>query len=231
MTDRDKKLALWAVGGIAVAAVLILILTRRPTIIADDTSAPLPQLLGLPSRGDGSPTYLNYNGKSYDRNPFPIISPLDMGIGSDCGCTPKCSRMVGGVQTPSLPAYSAFMYGGWTMINIRNLFGRGVETIPASSPDIYKTPGVTNVIQTSGGHTALFSRDQQEVIFNPYSTMVPQPETNYPDFGYIPNVAQKLYSDIGDPKIMTPPWFTAKDLGHAMWFTTRTILNPLGNAE
>lgn len=114
MNDRDKKLAMWAVGGIAVAAVLVLILTKRPTIIAGDTSAPLPQLLGLPSRGDGSPTYLNYNTAPFARNPIPVIGPIDMGLGADsgCGCKPKCARVVGGIQTPSLPAFSAFMYGG-----------------------------------------------------------------------------------------------------------------------
>jgi hypothetical protein len=110
------------------------------------------------------------------------------------------------------------------------MLGRA-ETVPASTPDPYMTYSVPNSIQVTNHHTALFSRDQQEVIFNPYSTMVPQPEINHPDFGYIPNVAQQLGADIGDPKILTPPWFTEKDLGHAMWFTTRTILNPLGNAE
>jgi hypothetical protein len=112
MTDRDKKLAMWAVGGIAVAAVLVLILTRRPTVFANDTSAPLPQVLGLPSRDDGAPTYLSYNTSPFARNPIPTIGPLDMGLGTDCGCKPKCARVIGGVQTPSLPAYTAFMYGG-----------------------------------------------------------------------------------------------------------------------
>jgi hypothetical protein len=114
MTDRDKKLAIWAVGGLAVAGVLVFILMRRPTVFANDTSAPLPQLLGLPARADGSPSYLNYNIGPYNRNPIPIIGPIDMGLGTDsgCGCKPKCARMVGGVQTPSLPAYTAFMYGG-----------------------------------------------------------------------------------------------------------------------
>jgi hypothetical protein len=118
-------------------------------------------------------------------------------------------------------------------MKIKELFGFAVngDTVPASAPDPYQTRAIPNSIQTTNHHTALFSRDQQEVIFNPYSTMVPQPEINHPDFGYIPNVAQQLGANIGDPKILTPPWFTEKDLGHAMWFTTRTILNPLGNAE
>lgn len=112
MNDRDKQLAMWAVGALAVAGVLVFIFMRRPTVIANDTSAPLPQLLGLPSRGDGAPTYLNYNNAPYARNPIPVIGPIDMGYGSDCGCKPKCQRVVGGVPTPSVPAFSAFMYGG-----------------------------------------------------------------------------------------------------------------------
>jgi hypothetical protein len=114
MTARDKKLALWAVGGIAVTAVLVLILMRRPTVIANDAGVALPQVLGLPSRSDGAPVYLNYNTSPFNRNPIPVIGPADMGLTPDsgCNCKPKCARVVGGVATPSLPAYSAFMYGG-----------------------------------------------------------------------------------------------------------------------
>jgi len=114
------------------------------------------------------------------------------------------------------------------------MFGYAIgqaDVPPATAPDQFQTYGVPDAIQVTNHHAALFSRDQQEAIFNPYATVVPQPEINHPDFGYIPDVAQKLGSDIGTPRILTPPWFTEKDLGHAMWFTTRTILNPLGNAE
>lgn len=119
---------------------------------------------------------------------------------------------------------------GKTIKEVWASLGRS-ETVPATAPDPYQVYPIPNSIPIQNHHNALFSRDEQEVIFTPYSTMVPQPEINYSDFGYIPNVAQQLGSDIGNPKILTPPWFDEKDLSHALWFTTRTILNPLGNAE
>jgi hypothetical protein len=120
------------------------------------------------------------------------------------------------------------------MPTIKEMFGYALgraDVVPASAPDTYQTYGVPDAIQPTVGHAALFSMDEQEAIFTPYATVIPQPEINHPEFGYIPNVAQQLASDIGTPKIMTPPYFSVKDLGHAVWFTTRTVLNPLGNAE
>jgi hypothetical protein len=53
---------------------------------------------------------------------------------------------------------------------------------------------------------------------------------DYNQFGYVPDVAQRAQVDPGNPLITTPPYFTDANLDHAQWFTTRSILNPLGRA-
>jgi len=81
----------------------------------------------------------------------------------------------------------------------------------------------------------LFDRDGQSVIANPILQVVNPsvqltPE-QHAEFGYIPDTAQAAAQNPGHPLIRTPPWFSTAQLGHALWFSTRAILKPLGHVE
>jgi hypothetical protein len=60
----------------------------------------------------------------------------------------------------------------------------------------------------------------------PISTDLP-----YADYGLLPGVAQAAQNTVPpDPYLSPRPAFTAAQLAHAIWYTTRVHLSPLGNA-
>jgi hypothetical protein len=81
----------------------------------------------------------------------------------------------------------------------------------------------------------MFNRQFQGVITDPTVPSSPpfgNDPANYTDFGLgvgSAKEAQAVAETQG--KIHTYPWFTARQLGQALWFTTRTILTPLGHVE
>lgn len=72
-------------------------------------------------------------------------------------------------------------------------------------------------------------------LFGNSKATVPAPQnTNaglpYGDYGIIPGVAQTAQNAIYAPALFTQPVFSAEQLAHANWFTTRVHLAPLGKA-
>lgn len=59
-----------------------------------------------------------------------------------------------------------------------------------------------------------------------------QPNANLPyaDYGILPGVAQAAQAGMYAPQLFQAPAFTAEQLAHANWFTTRVHLSPLGKA-
>lgn len=53
----------------------------------------------------------------------------------------------------------------------------------------------------------------------------------YADFGIIPGIAQQAQATVPpNPHLSPRPAFSAEQLAHALWYTTRVHLAPLGNA-
>ncbi|MDE2019747.1 MAG: hypothetical protein KGJ13_05385 [Patescibacteria group bacterium] len=60
----------------------------------------------------------------------------------------------------------------------------------------------------------------------------PTSDFNYNDYGLIPNIAQEAQKNVTpDPHLSPKPYFTATDLFHALWYTTRVHLAPVGKAQ
>lgn len=58
----------------------------------------------------------------------------------------------------------------------------------------------------------------------------PRADLPYGDYGIIPGIAQAAQNAVYAPALFQKPAFTAEQLAHANWFTTRVHLAPLGKA-
>lgn len=59
----------------------------------------------------------------------------------------------------------------------------------------------------------------------------PSSDLPYSDYGYIPGVAQTAQATVPPNPFLNPqPYFNTEQLSHALWFTTRVHLSPLGKA-
>lgn len=80
----------------------------------------------------------------------------------------------------------------------------------------------------SRGAGALTQRSQQGVIVTPKVQAIVQPPLDFGMYGYLPGVAQKAQADIGNPNLIPQPYFTNAQLAVANWFTTRSVVKPIG---
>lgn len=61
--------------------------------------------------------------------------------------------------------------------------------------------------------------------------IAPSSDLPYSDYGYIPGVAQTAQATVPPNPFLNPqPYFNTEQLSHALWFTTRVHLSPLGKA-
>lgn len=74
----------------------------------------------------------------------------------------------------------------------------------------------------------LFDRDAQSAIID-QPPVFEQLPVDHAQFGYLPGVAQVAQMEIGNPNILPQPPFSRADFDAASWFTTRSVLSPLGN--
>lgn len=58
----------------------------------------------------------------------------------------------------------------------------------------------------------------------------PNSNLPYADYGIIPGVAQAAQAGLYAPNLYQQPAFTVEQLSHALWYTTRVHLSPLGKA-
>lgn len=61
------------------------------------------------------------------------------------------------------------------------------------------------------------------------NTVYPALPFEFPNAGLLPGVAQNAQQTPWiDPQLNPQPYFTLQDLSHALWYTTRVHLSPVG---